>query len=127
MFLRASSLEVCSYFIHLQSNFSTSGTMHLSPKFKTYAENQVQVVFDPEKISLSDILRWFWEAHDPTQGMGQGNDRGTQCFSSRSFSLRCFFEIAETCRLMLAKVRWNLDLDDLVRLIILYRSHCIIV
>lgn len=25
-----------------------------------------------------DILRWFWEAHDPTQGIGQGNDRGTQ-------------------------------------------------
>ena len=38
----------------------------------------VQVVFDPCKISLVDILRWFWEAHDPTQGMGQGNDRGTQ-------------------------------------------------
>lgn len=30
------------------------------------------------RISLVDILRWFWEAHDPTQGMGQGNDRGTQ-------------------------------------------------
>ena len=29
----------------------------------------VQVVFDPEKISLVDILRWFWEAHDPTQGV----------------------------------------------------------
>jgi len=38
----------------------------------------VQVVFDPAKISLVDILRWFWEAHDPTCGMGQGNDRGTQ-------------------------------------------------
>merc|ERR1712196_560348 len=38
----------------------------------------VQVVFDPAKISVVDILRWFWEAHDPTQGMGQGNDRGTQ-------------------------------------------------
>jgi len=38
----------------------------------------VQVVYDPSKISLVDILRWFWEAHDPTQGMGQGNDRGTQ-------------------------------------------------
>ncbi|CAE8690870.1 unnamed protein product [Polarella glacialis] len=38
----------------------------------------VQVVFDPSKISLVDIMRWFWEAHDPTQGMGQGNDRGTQ-------------------------------------------------
>lgn len=38
----------------------------------------VQVVFDPEKISLVDILRWFWESHDPTQGMRQGNDAGTQ-------------------------------------------------
>jgi len=38
----------------------------------------VQVVFDPEKISFVDILRWFWESHDPTQGMRQGNDRGTQ-------------------------------------------------
>jgi len=37
-----------------------------------------QVVFDPEKISFVDILRWFWESHDPSQGMGQGNDRGTQ-------------------------------------------------
>ena len=37
-----------------------------------------QVVYDPEKISFVDILRWFWEAHDPTAGMGQGNDRGTQ-------------------------------------------------
>lgn len=37
----------------------------------------VQVVFDPTKISYVDILRQFWESHDPTQGMGQGNDRGT--------------------------------------------------
>ena len=38
----------------------------------------VRVVFDPKKISFVDILRWFWEAHDPASGMGQGNDRGTQ-------------------------------------------------
>ena len=38
----------------------------------------VQAIFDPSKISFVDILRWFWESHDPTQGMGQGNDRGTQ-------------------------------------------------
>jgi len=45
---------------------------------KTGSSEAVQVVFDPEKVSLVDILRWFWEAHDPTAGMGQGNDRGTQ-------------------------------------------------
>jgi len=38
----------------------------------------VRVVYDPKEISFVDILRWFWEAHDPTSGMGQGNDRGTQ-------------------------------------------------
>ena len=38
----------------------------------------VQVVYDPDKISFTDILRWFWEAHDPTAGMAQGNDVGTQ-------------------------------------------------
>jgi len=35
-------------------------------------------VFDPAQISYSDLLRVFWEGHDPTQGMRQGNDRGTQ-------------------------------------------------
>lgn len=38
----------------------------------------VQVVFDPNKISFADLLKLFWEAHDPTQGMRQGNDRGSQ-------------------------------------------------
>jgi peptide-methionine (S)-S-oxide reductase len=38
----------------------------------------VLVVFDPAKVSLEQILRTFWEGHDPTQGMRQGNDVGTQ-------------------------------------------------
>ncbi len=38
----------------------------------------VRVVYDPEKISYADLLRTFWESHDPTQGMRQGNDVGTQ-------------------------------------------------
>ena len=38
----------------------------------------VRVVFDPAKISFGKILRVFWEGHDPTQGMRQGNDVGTQ-------------------------------------------------
>jgi peptide-methionine (S)-S-oxide reductase len=35
-------------------------------------------VFDPERITFEDILKEFWEQHDPTQGMRQGNDVGTQ-------------------------------------------------
>ncbi len=38
----------------------------------------VQVVFNPAEISYEQLLKAFWENHDPTQGMRQGNDRGTQ-------------------------------------------------
>lgn len=38
----------------------------------------VLVVFDPEQVSYEELLKAFWEGHDPTQGMRQGNDRGTQ-------------------------------------------------
>ncbi|WP_211102029.1 peptide-methionine (S)-S-oxide reductase MsrA [Azospirillum brasilense] len=38
----------------------------------------VRVVYDPAKVGFEELLRVFWEAHDPTQGMRQGNDVGTQ-------------------------------------------------
>ncbi|MFC6631889.1 peptide-methionine (S)-S-oxide reductase MsrA [Microbulbifer taiwanensis] len=38
----------------------------------------ILVVFDPKKVTYGELLRRFWEEHDPTQGMRQGNDLGTQ-------------------------------------------------
>ncbi|NOY94403.1 MAG: peptide-methionine (S)-S-oxide reductase MsrA [Deltaproteobacteria bacterium] len=38
----------------------------------------VRIVFAPERLSYDELLRVFWQGHDPTQGMRQGNDRGTQ-------------------------------------------------
>lgn len=45
---------------------------------KTGHTEAVLVVFDPEQITYEEILKLFWENHDPTQGMRQGNDVGTQ-------------------------------------------------
>ena len=45
--------------------------------FTNHAE-VVLVVFDPQKVSYETLLKAFWEGHDPTQGMRQGNDSGSQ-------------------------------------------------
>ena len=53
-------------------------TYHEVCSGRTGHNEVVLVVFDPAQISYADILRAFWEGHDPTQGMRQGNDVGTQ-------------------------------------------------
>ena len=45
---------------------------------RTGQNEVVQVVFNPAEITYAELLKAFWENHDPTQGMRQGNDRGTQ-------------------------------------------------
>jgi peptide-methionine (S)-S-oxide reductase len=45
----------------------------------------VRVAFDPQKVSFEELVRVFWESHDPTQGMRQGNDVGTQYRSGAYF------------------------------------------
>ena len=45
---------------------------------KTGHNEVVRVVYDPSVVTFDDLLKVFWEGHDPTQGMRQGNDTGTQ-------------------------------------------------
>ena len=58
----------------------------------------VLVVFDPAKTSYEEILRLFWENHDPTQGMRQGNDAGTQYRSAILTTTPAQREAAERSR-----------------------------
>jgi peptide-methionine (S)-S-oxide reductase len=58
----------------------------------------VLVVFDPRKISYADLVKTFWESHDPTQGMRQGNDVGTQYRSGIYYYNDAQREIAERSR-----------------------------
>merc|ERR1712086_1124508 len=60
------------------AGFTPNPTYEEACSGRTGHTEGVKVVYDPLKISFVDIPRWFWEAHDPTSGMGQGNDRGTQ-------------------------------------------------
>jgi peptide-methionine (S)-S-oxide reductase len=65
---------------------------------KTGHAEVVQVVYDPARISYDDLLRVFWESHDPTQGMRQGNDVGTQYRSAIFTTTPAQQEVAEKSR-----------------------------
>ncbi|MCY3651538.1 MAG: peptide-methionine (S)-S-oxide reductase MsrA [bacterium] len=58
----------------------------------------VLVVFDPNQVSYADLLKRFWEGHNPTQGMRQGNDRGTQYRSAIYWTSDAQSKLAEQTR-----------------------------
>jgi peptide-methionine (S)-S-oxide reductase len=60
----------------------------------------VRVVYDPKQVSYDELLRLFWQAHDPTQGMRQGNDVGTQYRSAIFVHSQAQREAAEASRAM---------------------------
>src|ERR1700729_3206014 len=63
----------------------------------------VLVVFDPKKISYETLLKTFWESHNPTQGMRQGNDAGTQYRSGIYVTSPARREAAEASKAVYAK------------------------
>jgi peptide-methionine (S)-S-oxide reductase len=68
----------------VSTNVGYSGGPTPNPTYEEVCSGQtghtevVRVFFDPARVSYDELLRVFWEGHDPTQGMRQGNDLGTQ-------------------------------------------------
>jgi len=60
------------------AGFTPNPTYHEVCSGKTGHAEVVRVVFDPVRVRFGELLRVFWESHDPTQGMRQGGDVGTQ-------------------------------------------------
>jgi len=61
-----------------QGGYTPNPTYEETCSGRTGHAEVVQVVYDPAKVTYADLLKVFWENHDPTQGMRQGNDVGTQ-------------------------------------------------
>jgi len=70
---------------------------------KTGHNEVVRVVYDPAAISFEDLLKVFWEGHDPTQGMRQGNDVGTQYRSGIYWTTESQRDAAEASKSMFAQ------------------------
>ena len=65
----------------------------------------VRVVYDPAKITFTDLLKVFWETHDPTQGMRQGNDLGSQYRSALYYTTEAQRVTAEQSAQVVRPVR----------------------
>ncbi len=69
---------VYSTAVGYSGGFTPNPTYEETCSARTGHTEAVLVVFDPQQVSYEALLKLFWESHDPTQGMRQGNDMGTQ-------------------------------------------------
>lgn len=69
---------VVSTSVGYEGGFTANPTYEEVCSGRTGHAETVRVVFDPARVSYPELLRAFWESHDPTQGMRQGNDIGSQ-------------------------------------------------
>src|SRR6202044_1821016 len=69
---------VVSTSVGYEGGFTPNPTYEEVCSGRTGHAETVRVVFDPAKVSYRDLLKVFWESHNPTQGMRQGNDVGSQ-------------------------------------------------
>jgi peptide-methionine (S)-S-oxide reductase len=69
---------VVSTSVGYEGGFTPNPTYEEVCSGRTGDAETVRVVFDPDQVSYSDLLKVFWESHNPTQGLRQGNDVGSQ-------------------------------------------------
>ncbi|MFI5914653.1 peptide-methionine (S)-S-oxide reductase MsrA [Dactylosporangium sp. NPDC051541] len=95
---------VYSTAVGYQGGFTKNPTYEETCSGHTGHTEAVQVVYDPARVSYETLLKAFWENHDPTQGMRQGNDVGTQYRSAIYTTTSAQATVAESSREAFAPV-----------------------